>query len=80
MLQPLPPNENTKLEFTDQTMGTNIPKQFIPAIKKGFLNICEKGALTGLLSYSEWCDGVLSKQAVTTWVFKTIVCYIAIRI
>ena len=30
-------------------MGTNIPKQFIPAIKKGFLNMSDKGALSGKL-------------------------------
>ncbi|XP_043213458.1 elongation factor G, mitochondrial-like isoform X2 [Amphibalanus amphitrite] len=47
LMEPLPATENTKLEFVDQTMGTNIPKQFVPAIKKGFLNMCEKGALTG---------------------------------
>ncbi|XP_037089550.1 LOW QUALITY PROTEIN: elongation factor G, mitochondrial-like, partial [Pollicipes pollicipes] len=47
VLEPLPASENTKLEFVDQTMGTNVPKQFIPAIKKGFMNMTEKGALTG---------------------------------
>jgi len=25
---------NTKLEFLDKTVGTNVPKNFIPAIKK----------------------------------------------
>lgn len=47
IMEPLPPEENTKLEFRDETTGTNIPRQYIPAIKKGFLKACEKGALTG---------------------------------
>ena len=28
-------------------MGTNVPKQFVPGIKKGFIDTCQKGALTG---------------------------------
>lgn len=43
ILEPLPPSEYTKCEFRDETVGTNVPKNFIPAIKKGFLNMCEKG-------------------------------------
>jgi len=31
------------VEFSDETTGTNIPKQFIPGIQKGFLQMCEKG-------------------------------------
>ncbi|XP_057302230.1 elongation factor G, mitochondrial-like [Hydractinia symbiolongicarpus] len=39
--------ENTKLEFVDATIGMNIPKNFIPAIEKGFYEACERGYLTG---------------------------------
>ncbi|GBL78375.1 Elongation factor G, mitochondrial [Araneus ventricosus] len=46
-MRPLPPEKNTKVIFTDATMGTNIPRQFIPCIEKGFRMMCEKGALTG---------------------------------
>lgn len=35
------------VEFIDQTTGTNVPDQFVPAIKKGFLKSLEKGNLTG---------------------------------
>lgn len=28
----------TKLEFEDQTVGTNIPKQFVPAVEKARTN------------------------------------------
>ncbi|XP_012289242.1 elongation factor G, mitochondrial [Orussus abietinus] len=47
VVEPLPPNENTKIEFVDNTVGTNIPKQFIPGIQKGFKIMCEKGMLSG---------------------------------
>lgn len=46
-MEALPPDMNTKLEFVDKTVGTNVPKNFIPAIKKGFLKACEKGILSG---------------------------------
>ncbi|XP_036392767.1 elongation factor G, mitochondrial [Megalops cyprinoides] len=47
VLEPLDPEENTKIEFVDQTIGTNIPKQFVPAVEKGFREACEKGPLSG---------------------------------
>ncbi|XP_028917692.1 elongation factor G, mitochondrial [Ornithorhynchus anatinus] len=47
MLEPLEPENYTQLEFVDKTFGTNIPKQFVPAIEKGFLGACEKGPLSG---------------------------------
>lgn len=43
--QPLPAEENTKLSFSDETVGTNIPKPLVPAVEKGFLKVCEKGKL-----------------------------------
>ncbi|CAB1348547.1 unnamed protein product [Coregonus sp. 'balchen'] len=43
VLEPLDQENYTKVEFEDQTVGTNIPKQFVPAIEKA----CEKGPLTG---------------------------------
>ncbi|XP_063600711.1 elongation factor G, mitochondrial-like, partial [Penaeus indicus] len=42
-----PAEENTKNVFADETMGTNVPKQFIPAIEKGYHAFCEKGMLSG---------------------------------
>ncbi|XP_017280245.1 elongation factor G, mitochondrial [Kryptolebias marmoratus] len=47
VLQPLEPESFTKLEFEDRTVGTNVPKQFIPAVEKGFRDACEKGPLSG---------------------------------
>ncbi|RKO91418.1 P-loop containing nucleoside triphosphate hydrolase protein [Blyttiomyces helicus] len=35
------------IEFADETVGTNVPPQFIPAIEKGFFEACDKGAITG---------------------------------
>ncbi|XP_034556831.1 elongation factor G, mitochondrial [Notolabrus celidotus] len=47
VLEPLEPEHYTKLEFEDQTVGTNVPKQFVPAVEKGFKEACEKGPLSG---------------------------------
>lgn len=33
-IEPLDPEDNTKLEFEDLTVGTNVPKQFVPAVEK----------------------------------------------
>lgn len=47
IMEPLPPNKNTKLEFSDETVGMNIPKSYIPGVKRGFLEMCNKGCLSG---------------------------------
>ncbi|NWV60028.1 EFGM factor, partial [Malurus elegans] len=47
VLEPLDPEDFTKLEFEDRTIGTNIPKQFVPAVEKGFREACEKGLVSG---------------------------------
>ncbi|NXL49542.1 EFGM factor, partial [Podilymbus podiceps] len=47
VLEPLDPEDYTKLEFEDRTIGTNIPKQFVPAVEKGFREACEKGPVSG---------------------------------
>uniref|UniRef100_A0A336MWZ0 Elongation factor G, mitochondrial n=1 Tax=Culicoides sonorensis TaxID=179676 RepID=A0A336MWZ0_CULSO len=47
IMEPLPPEQNTLLEFKDETVGTNIPKQFVPGVEKGFRHMGEKGLLSG---------------------------------
>lgn len=42
-LVPLTGDQLTAVQFEDVTVGMNIPKQFIPAIEKGFIETCEKG-------------------------------------
>ena len=32
-------------EFSDETVGMNIPKNFIPGVEKGFMEVCETGRL-----------------------------------
>lgn len=46
-LEPLPPTDYQSVEFDDETTGTNVPDNFIPAIKKGYNNSLDKGCLTG---------------------------------
>ncbi|KAK3764114.1 hypothetical protein RRG08_039286 [Elysia crispata] len=46
-VEPMPVEDNTKLQFSNETVGTNVPKQFIPAVKSGFMKACEKGGLAG---------------------------------
>ncbi|KAG4066695.1 hypothetical protein HA402_007331 [Bradysia odoriphaga] len=47
VMEPLPPHQNTSLEFVDQTVGTNVPKPFVPGVEKGFRLMAEKGLLSG---------------------------------
>lgn len=46
-IEPMDAHENTQIKFSDKTTGTNVPKQFVPGVKRGFLEMCEKGLLTG---------------------------------
>ena len=46
-LEPLPASQNTVNDFKDKTVGTNVPKNFIPGIKKGFNDSCNAGQLSG---------------------------------
>ena len=47
LMEPLPPHDNMRLEFRDETTGTNVPKPFVPGVRKGFLDSCDKGGPTG---------------------------------
>lgn len=47
VMEPLPPHENTQIKFSDKTVGTNIPKSFVPGVNRGFREMCDKGLLTG---------------------------------
>ncbi|XP_011875499.1 PREDICTED: elongation factor G, mitochondrial [Vollenhovia emeryi] len=47
IIEPLPPHKNTNIEFSDETVGTNVPKQYIPGVERGFRSMCEKGLLSG---------------------------------
>ncbi|PKK83200.1 MAG: elongation factor G [candidate division Zixibacteria bacterium HGW-Zixibacteria-1] len=41
------PNPNGGIEFVDHVKGGNIPREYIPAIQKGFNDIVEKGLMAG---------------------------------
>ncbi|KAF8569401.1 hypothetical protein P879_02989 [Paragonimus westermani] len=47
ILEPLPQDLNTQLLFSDETVGSHVPKQFVPAIETGFRNACSEGCLAG---------------------------------
>jgi elongation factor G len=46
-VQPLTGDKLMSREFSDETVGMNIPKNFIPGVEKGFMEVCETGLLTG---------------------------------
>eukprot|EP00026_Physarum_polycephalum_P003192 Phypoly_transcript_03202.p1 GENE.Phypoly_transcript_03202~~Phypoly_transcript_03202.p1 ORF type:complete len:746 (+),score=144.68 Phypoly_transcript_03202:82-2319(+) len=46
-IEPLPKDNVPPLEFVDETIGGSIPPHFIEAVRKGFLEGCEKGPMLG---------------------------------
>merc|ERR1712136_611540 len=46
-VEPLPDDQNTQLVFKDETVGTNVPQQYMRGIKKGFL---EDSTAEGILA------------------------------
>jgi len=47
LIEPMPHNCDPPLEFLDETVGGSIPPQFMDAIRKGFLEGCDKGPMVG---------------------------------
>ncbi|KAI3422380.1 elongation factor EF-G [Globodera pallida] len=45
VINQLPPEKNTLVEFTDNCVGDGIPKKLMPALKKGLLDIVTEGPL-----------------------------------
>uniref|UniRef100_A0A1I7UC58 Elongation factor G, mitochondrial n=1 Tax=Caenorhabditis tropicalis TaxID=1561998 RepID=A0A1I7UC58_9PELO len=45
VIDPLPADRNTVVEFSDETFGNNIPKNLFPALKKGLDAIVAEGPL-----------------------------------
>jgi elongation factor G len=46
-LEPLPPDAVEREEFVDDVTGGSIPREFIPAVEKGFREALKKGSLIG---------------------------------
>jgi elongation factor G len=46
-LEPLPPDAVEREEFVDDITGGSIPREFIPAVEKGFREALKKGSLIG---------------------------------
>eukprot|EP01111_Echinosteliopsis_oligospora_P009428 TRINITY_DN2758_c0_g1_i1.p1 TRINITY_DN2758_c0_g1~~TRINITY_DN2758_c0_g1_i1.p1 ORF type:complete len:751 (-),score=240.86 TRINITY_DN2758_c0_g1_i1:61-2313(-) len=47
IIEPLPKDHPTPNEFADDTIGGSIPPHFMEAVRKGFVEGCEKGPLLG---------------------------------
>ena len=45
--QPLPRDQVNVIEFVDKTIGTSISKSYMPAIKKGLMEIGREGVMSG---------------------------------
>ncbi len=43
----LEPNPGQGLEFVDHVKGGNVPREFIPAVEKGFYDVTERGLVAG---------------------------------
>ena len=46
-LEPLSANVEKTFEFVSKVVGGRIPREFIPAVEKGFIEQCKKGPLIG---------------------------------
>jgi elongation factor G len=46
-IEPLPSDHPTGFEFVDEIVGGTIPREFIPAVEKGFKEAVKKGPLIG---------------------------------
>ena len=46
-IRPLPPEETATFKFNDNIVGGRIPREYIPAVEKGFNEQCAKGTLIG---------------------------------
>lgn len=62
-LEPLEEEDYTKVEFVDKTVGTNIPKQFVPAIEK-VRSASPHSPVNAVLTGSQAGDGHLLKKQV----------------
>jgi elongation factor G len=46
-IEPLPDDAVNKFEFVDEVVGGSVPREFIPAVEKGFVDAVTKGTLIG---------------------------------
>jgi elongation factor G len=46
-IEPLPADAVSTFEFVDEVVGGVIPRNFIPAVEKGFIEACKEGRLIG---------------------------------
>lgn len=77
-VEPLPAASNTNVEFIDKTVGTNIPKNFVPAIKKAFYECCQKGFLAGQKVVGVrmvLLDGAHHEVDSSDWAFHQATCF-----
>ncbi|MFZ5445332.1 MAG: elongation factor G [Myxococcota bacterium] len=73
-LEPLPSDAVLQYEFVNETVGGSIPREFIPAIDKGFTEAIKKGSLIGFPVVGVRCvvnDGAFHAVDSSEQAFKT---------
>ena len=73
-LEPLPPDAVQHYEFVDDIVGGSIPREFIPACDKGFMEAIKKGSLIGFPVVGVRCvinDGAFHAVDSSEMAFKT---------
>ena len=67
-MEPLPEDSTETFEFEEKVVGGRIPKNFIPAVEKGFLEMIHKGPVAGYPVVG--LKVILKTAPTTTWTVR----------
>jgi elongation factor G len=77
-IEPLPPDAVERFEFVDDVVGGAVPREFIPAVEKGFKEAIQKGTLIGFPIVKSRCvlnDGLSHAVDSSEMAFKLAAIY-----